>query len=163
MRKQDMQDERLTAQRRKIHSEAQGILMLVLLASTLVQQFLLKAPFEQYAVEAICFFGMSLYTVARYLALGIDMYGEGGRAEGVLLINSVVTGTVVTAVNGALNYAQYARRYQEDGIGFFIAMLAVTFVGATVCSFIVLSLLAYLNKKKQAAIQKRLDEEERDG
>jgi len=53
MKKQDMQDERVVAQRRKINSEAYGILMIVLLGSILVQQFLLNAPFKQYAVEVI--------------------------------------------------------------------------------------------------------------
>ena len=50
MRKQNLQDERVLAQRRKINSEAYGILMIALLCSVLVQQRLLNAPFEQYAV-----------------------------------------------------------------------------------------------------------------
>lgn len=43
--------ERVTAQRRKIKGEANGILMIVLLLSSiLIQQFLLDTPFEQCAV-----------------------------------------------------------------------------------------------------------------
>lgn len=162
MKKQNSQDERVVAQRRKINSEAYGILMIVLLCSMLVQQFLLNAPFEQYAVEFIGFFGMSIYMIIRYMTLGLNIYGEGKRAKAIPFVNSIVAGIVVTAINGVLNYTQYAERYKEDGIGYFIAVLAVTFISATVSTFVVLSCLNYLNKKKQAKIQKQLDEMEQD-
>lgn len=162
MRKQNLQDERVLAQRRKINSEAYGILMMILLCSVLVQQRLLNAPFEQYAVELICFFGMSLYMIIRYLTLGLDIYGEEKRAKAFPFINSIVTGIVITAINGVLNYTQYAEQYREDGIGYFIAVLAVTFISSTVLTYAVLSFLKYLNAKRQARIQKQLDEKELD-
>jgi hypothetical protein len=162
MKRQNMQDERVSAQQRKINSEAYSILMIVLLASMLVQQFLLDAPFEQYAAEFICFFGVSIYTIVRYMTLGLNIYGEGKRAKSIPLVNSIVTGITVTVINGVLNYTRYAEHYKEDGIGFFIATLAVTFISATVSVFILLSCLSYLNKKKQAKIQKQLDEDEKD-
>ena len=111
MKKQNLQDERVLAQRRKINSEAYGILMIALLCSVLVQQRLLNAPFEQYAVELICFFGMSLYMIIRYLTLGLDIYGEEKRAKAFPFVNSVVTGIVITTINGVLNYTQYAEQY----------------------------------------------------
>lgn len=162
MKRQNMQDERVAAQRRKINSEANGILMMVLLASILVQQFFLNAPFKQYAVEVICFFGISFYMIVRYMMLGLDLYGEGKRAKGILLVNSLVAGIAVTAINGVLNYAQYAERYKADGIGYFIAVLVITFISATVSTLAVQAFFAYLNQKKQAQIQKRLDEDEKD-
>jgi len=162
MKKQNTQDERVVAQRRKIHSEAYSILMMVLLASILVQQFLLNAPFEQYAVEFICFFGMSIYMIIRYLTFGLDIYGEGKRSKRIPLVNSMVVGITVTTINGVLNYTEYAERYQEDGIGYFITFLAVTFISAAVSAFAVLSYLDYLNKKKQAKIENQLEQEEKD-
>ena len=162
MKMQNSQDERVVAQRRKINSEAYGILMIALLCSMLVQQFLLKAPFEQYAVEFICFFGMSFYMIIRYMTLGLNIYGEGKRAEAIPIVNSIIAGIVVTVINGVSNYTQYAKQYQQDGIGYFIAVLAVTFISATVSGYIILSCLDYLNKKKQAKIQKQLDEKEQD-
>jgi peptidoglycan/LPS O-acetylase OafA/YrhL len=162
MKKQNSQDERVIAQRRKINSEAYGILMIALLGSILVQQFLLNAPFEQYTVEFICFFGMSLYMIIRYMTLGLNIYGEGKLAKDIPYLKSLVVGIVVTAINGVTNYSQYAEKYKEDGIGYFIAMLAVTFISATVSVFVVLTCLDYLNKKKQEKIQKQLDEEEQD-
>jgi hypothetical protein len=68
----------------------------------------------------------------------------------------------VTAITGVSSYIQYAEHYKEDGIGYFIAVLAITFTSATVFSFVVLYCFHYLNKKKQARIQKQLDEEEQD-
>lgn len=160
MKNQNFQDERILAQRRKINSEAHGILMIVLLGSILVQQFLLKAPFEQYAVEMICFFGISIYIIVRYMTLGLNIYGEGKRAKRIPFVNSIVTGVAVTTINGVLNYTKYAERYQRDGIGYFIAMLAVTFISSTFFAFIVLSCFSYLNKKRQDQIEKQLDNDE---
>lgn len=160
MKEQNLQDERVVAQRRKINSEAYVILMIALFFSMLVQQFLLDAPFEQYAVEFICFFGMSFYMIIRYMTLGLNIYGEGKRAKVIPFVNSIVVGFVVTAINGVSNYTQYAEQYKEDGMGYFVAVLAVTLISATVSSFVVLSGLEYLNNKKQAKIQKQLDEKE---
>ncbi|PRR80189.1 hypothetical protein CLLI_05730 [Clostridium liquoris] len=162
MKKQNLQDERVVAQRRKINSEAYSILMVALFCSMLVQQFLLNAPFKQYAVEFICFFGMSIYMIIRYMTLGLNIYSEEKRAKAIPFVNSIVAGIVVTAINGVLNYTQYAEQYKEDGRGYFIAVLAVTFISATLSVFFVLSCLNYLNKKKQAKIQKQLDEKEQD-
>lgn len=162
MKKQNSQDERVVAQRRKIISEAYGILMIALFCSILVQKFLLNAPFEQYAVEFICIFGMSLYLMIRHLTLGLNIYGEGKRAITIPIMNGIVTGIVVTAITGVSSYIQYAEHYKEDGIGNFIAVLAITFTSATVFSFVVLYCFHYLNKKKQARIQKQLDEKEQD-
>jgi FtsH-binding integral membrane protein len=160
MKKPNQQDELVAAQRRKIASDAYGILMIALLASVLVQQFLLNAPFEQYAVEAICFFGMSAYIIVRYVTLGIDLYGNKNRAKVTPFLNSIVAGGVITAVNGVLNYSKYGEHYQEDGIGPFVAVLAITFISVSIFVFLMFSLINYLNKKRQAQIQKRLDEEE---
>lgn len=100
--------------------------------------------------------------IIRYLTLGLDIYGEEKRAKAFPFINSIVTGIVITAINGVLNYAQYAEQYREDGIGYFIAVLAVTFISSTVLTYAVLSFLKYLNAKRQARIQKQLDEKELD-
>lgn len=160
MKNQNMQDERVVAQQRKINSEAYGILMLALLGSILIQQFFMDASFKQYAVEFICFFGMSIYMIIRYMMLGLSLHGEGKHAKTITLVNSLVVGIVVSAINGALNYAKYAQQYETDGIGYFIAVLFVTFISAAVPVYIILSSLSYLSEKKQAKIIKKLEDEE---
>ena len=160
MKRQNMQDERDLEHQRKVSSEVDGILMTVLLVSTLVQQFYLNAPFKQYAVEYICFLGISSYKLVRYITMGLDINSEGKRAKIMPLINSLVAGITVTVINGISNYTRYAEYYIEDGIGYFIAVLAVTFISATVFCFIVMSFINHLNKIKQDKIQKRLDKDE---
>ena len=163
MKKQNPQDERVVAQRRKINSEAYGILIVVLLLSIIVQQYLLNAPFEQYAVEFICFIGMSFFVLVRNMMLGLNLFGDGKRAKAIPFVNSIITGLVVTAINGVFNYIKFAEHYNETSIGYFVAVLAITFVSATVSVFIALSLLNYLNKKRQAKMLKRLDDEDENG
>ncbi len=162
MKRQSMQDERVSAQRRKVNSEAYGILMILLLVSILVQQFLFNAPFKQYAAEFICFFGMSIYMVVRYIMLGLNINGEGKQAKNVSLVISILAGSIVTTLNGIINYTRYAEHYRADGIGFFIATLVVTFMSATVLAFVLLSCANHMNNRKQAKIQKQLDEDEQD-
>ena len=163
MKKQNSPDERIVMQRRKANSEAFGILMITLIASMLVQDLLLNAPLEQYAAELICFTGTSLYMIIRYVTLGINIYDDGKRAKSIPFvngINSIIVGIVVTTVNGVLHYSQYSEQYKTDGIGFFIATLAVTFICSGILTFVTLSLISFLNKKKQIQIQKQLDEDE---
>ncbi|MDR1689358.1 MAG: hypothetical protein LBS21_12200 [Clostridiales bacterium] len=161
MERPNTHDERVLAHKRKINSEAYGILMIVLLASILVQQFLLDAPFEQYAVEILCFFGMSIYMIVRHITLGIDMHENEKRATAIPLLNSIVAGITVTVINGVLNFVKYGERYKETGAGVFAATLVFTFIGTTIFAFAVLSCVKYLNGKRQAQILKRLDEDER--
>ena len=162
MKKQNPQDERIMSQRQKINSEVHGILMIALFGAIIIQDFLLKAPFEQYAAEFICFVGIAVYLIIRYMALGVNIYGEGKNHKAMLLINSIVAGLAVTAINGVLNYLQYAEQYREDGMGYFIAMLAITFISATVFTFMVLACIYYFNYKKQVKIIRQLEEAEQD-
>jgi hypothetical protein len=159
MKKKNLQDERIVAQRHKIQSDAFGIIFFVLLISILVQQMLLDAPFEQYAVELICFLGMSVYLIIRNIALGNNLFGDGERAKIMLLVNSLVTGVIATTIHGVLNYTRYAEHY-DGRIGFFIATSAIFFISITALTFIALLCLGILNKRKQANIQKQLDEKE---
>lgn len=159
MKKQILKDERVLMQKRKILGEAYGILMIVLLVSILIQQFLFNAPFKQYAVEFICFFGISFYILIRNLMLGINIFGDEKSEKKIMLINSIVTGISVTIVNGILNYIQYAEHY-EGRIQFFIATLIVTFISATIGTFLFFALFSFINHMKQREIEKKLDEEE---
>lgn len=160
MKKVKFEDERIVVERRKINSEAFGILMIVLLVSSLVQQFWLDAPIEQYVVEMICFLGISIYILIRNMMFGHDLFGEGKLAKYIPLVNSVVTGLVITTINGVCNYIQHKEIYQENGISLFIAILIITFISVAISTFIVISCLDWLNRKRQAKIMSELDKEE---
>ncbi|MCL2110855.1 MAG: hypothetical protein FWH32_01100 [Clostridiales bacterium] len=160
MKNQAVQDERVVAQGRKIQSDGFRILLAVLAVAVVVQQVFLDAPFEQYAVELICFLGMTVYMIVRNIVAGNNLFGEGKGARLVPLVCSLVVGGAVTAVNGVLNYARYAGIYQESGVGFFVAVLGITFVSAAIVTFVVISGFGFLNSRRQARIRKRLDEDE---
>ena len=159
MKKKNPYDERIVVERRKINSEAYGILFIVLLVSVLVQRYWFEAPIEQYAVELICFLGISVYTLIRYMMIGHDLFGEGKRAKYIPLLNSIVVGIVVAVNNVVLNYPKNAE-YYSDNIGMFIFILAINFICVVAFTFALMSCLSYLNKKKQAKILKRLEEDE---
>lgn len=159
MKKQIIQDERVIIQKQKILSEAYVILMMVLIISIIVQQNILNAPFKQYAVEFICFFGISIYILIRNFMFGIDIFGDKKRARIMALINSIIAGITVTAVTGILNYIEYAEHYEGNLILFVISLL-ITFVSSVICTLVVFALISFINNRKINKIQKELDEEE---
>lgn len=123
--------------------------MVVLLGSVLIQQFYMKAPFSQYAGEFIAFFGISLYMVFRHLILGLNLFGEGKRAKMIPLLNSIVLASVVTTITGISNYSTYGDKYKTDGMGYFIAVLGVTFVSAWLsCFYCYLSSITLTRKNR---------------
>lgn len=159
MKKRALQDERVVALSRKTLSEAYSLLMLTLLAAMLVQQFVLEAPFRQYAAEFFCFFGASAYVVIRRLALGINVFPEERSTKRRAMLAGVVSGLTVAAINGVQNYARYAESYRGRP-ALFAATLAITFASAAVSAFAVLCFLSYMNDRRQKRILKSLDEEE---
>lgn len=159
MKTKSPQDERVVAQRRKIQSDGFAVVLFVLLISAVVQELFLNAPFKQYAVELICFFGMSAYLLIRNIAIGVNIYGDDKRGKVMPLVNSLASGIGATTVFGILNYSKYAGHY-ENNSGLYIATLAIFFISVTISAFIAMSLFAYLSNKKQAKIQKQLDEDE---
>lgn len=159
MKKQIIQDERVIIQKQKILSEAYVILMVVLIISIFIQQNLLNAPFEQYAVECICFIGISIYILIRNLMLGIDMFGEKKKAIIIALRSSIIAGIAVTVVTGILNYIKYAEKY-EGKLVFFAISLLIIFISAVICTFAVFALIGFINNRKLNQLQKKLDEEE---
>ncbi|MDF2866204.1 MAG: hypothetical protein K0R72_1022 [Clostridia bacterium] len=160
MKKQIIQDERVVAQKQKILSESYVILMIILIISIFIQQNLLNAPFKQYAVEFICFFGISIYILIRNLTLGIDMFGEKKKAKIIALRNSIIAGIAVTVVTGISNYIEYAEKY-EGKLIFFVISLLITFVSAVICTFVVFALIGFINNMKINQLEKKLDEEEK--
>ncbi len=160
MKRKNNQDERVIGQRRKVSGEVEGILMIALFVSIILQQFFLNAPFKQYTAELIIFIGIAIYKIIRYITLGLDINSEGKRARFMPYIISIMGGIIVTIINGILNYIRYAEHYKKDGISYFIPTLVVTFISATIFCYFVTSFFYLLNKKKQDKIRKQLDEEE---
>ena len=159
MKNQNLQDERIVSQHRKIKSDAFSIVFFILLISVVVQQSFLNAPFEQFAVELICLVGMAVYMTVRYLALGLDLFDEGKQAKYSLVVNTLAISILATVIHGVLNYTRNTEHY-ADNLGLFAGTLAVFFICVTLLCFIVMLCFYYINKKRQEQINNKLDEDE---
>lgn len=159
MKKEFINDERDTSQRRKVGSETCNLLMLALLLSLLIQQMILDAPFEQYAAEFICFFAASIYIVIRNLVLGNDFITRRQKSKKWLVISTLVGGITMTTLMSLQNYAKYGDKHN---IFSFSGTILIFFITSTALMFFGFSLLYTLNEKRQTKIAKKLDEEEND-
>ncbi|MGI6412796.1 MAG: DUF6773 family protein [Syntrophomonadaceae bacterium] len=151
------QDERTVAQKRKIGSETCNLLLLALMISILVQQYLLNVPFAHYAAEFICFFGACFYLVIRNITAGNDLYRRKNIGFKWVIINSLVCGFTICIVTGIANYARYG---EQAASSLWLTTLVITFLSGTAAAFLGFSLLHYFNNKKQQNIADELDEEE---
>lgn len=148
MTEKPIQDERILQQRRFIQSRGYAYLVLILAVSVLVQQFVLHAPFAQYAVEFFLLIGCGIYNLVSNCVRGIDIVNPTGKNPTQLLVESVetaVVGTVALALLGG-------GRNWQDLLLFFITFVAVMY-GVRLG-------LILLTRKKQEEIDKALDQDE---
>lgn len=149
MSNNQLQDERVLTIRRKIQSETYALVITALLGSVLVQQFLLRAPFAQYAVEFFVVIGCGAYTTIRNLSAGIDLWGTGGAKTGKKRLLSTVLGSLCAVLLLAVLSGQ------TDATS-----LGVFFVCFVVASLLLSSGMAALQRRKQHAIERALDADE---
>ena len=90
MKNNQINDERVINERRKITAEAYGLIMIFLLISMLVKQFIFHSEFNEYAVEFIAFFGSSIYIVIRNIFVGNNLYEENKKR--LPIMNSIIMG-----------------------------------------------------------------------
>lgn len=148
MKNNKIQDERILFARRKIQSQAYGWLIFGLMISIIIQQFFMKAPFAQYAVEFFLLIGCGLYVSICHFREGIDIWNPRGDGKKKMLLNTIITG-VASVTLFALLSGQYD-----------ITNLASYFVSFVLFFFIFRSAMIAINKKKQQTIEKRLNDDE---
>lgn len=159
MKKKKIQDERVLSQKRKIGNDAFQIISLGLFLSVLVQQYIFDAPFSQYAVEMILLITVSLYVIVRNIMVGNDIFDSNKVNQRVVIINSIICGIIITIVNTILNYIKFREIFTTDIINSVVVSL-VTFVCASVVSFVVLQILYVINKRKQIQIEIQLEDDD---
>ncbi len=158
--KNEMIDERIIFSKRKIQSDGFMIVWLILLVSTLVQQYL-GAPITQYIVEIVVFLFMSVYLLFFNLVKGNEFYPTGNKKSNALIITqSIFTGLVIAVINTVQNYFNYSDKVQDSVVIHVSAVAVVSFISGTVVTFVVLKILAYLNEKRQQKINTCLDNDE---
>ncbi len=149
MKNSIIQDERIISQRRKIQSDAYQILLYCLFVSVLIQQFLLNAPFSQFAAELFCLAGMVIYVAVRYLITGIDVCNSAEQSKKRTLLNSLITGVISTGILAVLS--------GERSIGSLFLFLIVF----SVCFFAMQTVMLFLNKKRQKQLDDIIDEQDK--
>lgn len=157
MKKNIKQDERAVALKRKIASDTCSLLLAALMISLLFQQFVLDAPFAQYAAEFFCFIGAYTFIIIRNLIAGNSLYGERYSGKKILMISSIVAG--LTMITGIINYSRYGDKFVDVRL---LPTLAITFICAAAGMFAASSFLYYLNRRRQEKITEELDRQERD-
>ena len=151
MKNNQINDERVTNIKRQITGEAYGLVMIFLLSSILIKQFMLNSEFSQYAVEFIAFFGSSIYIVVRNIFVGNDLYGKNKKI--LPIINSLIMGASVTFTLVFLRYKEF------NTINDFILESIIAFICAFVSSFLVFFIINKITQKRVKYIEKKYDEE----
>lgn len=160
MKNQTLKDERVINGKRKIQSHGFQIVWLVLLITVLIQQYLYKAPFTQYAVEFLIVIGMSIYVVIANIIIGNDIFNSKKRGQVIIVINSLVTGITVSVISTIINYINYSDKIQHSTPIHLALVSGITFLSTTALAFIVLEIFYFINNKKQEAIDKKLNEDD---
>lgn len=142
------QDERIISQRRKIQSDAYQILVYCLLVSIVIQQFVLNAPFSQFAVEFFCLIGMGIYMTIRHLTAGIDIWNSKAHTNKKVLINGVTSGVISVILIAVLA----GERNVLNLVIFFLCFTAINFIANLT--------FQYINKKRQRQIDDKLNSDE---
>ncbi len=148
MKNNKINDERIVSQRRKIQSDAFSILVYFLAVSIVVQQFLLKAPFSQFAVEFFSLIAMGIYISIRHLSMGLDLTDSEASSSKKLLFNSIFSGTLsiifLMVMGGERNPL----------------LLVILFMGVSVSFFSSHMVFQSLLKKKNKELDDQFNEEE---
>ncbi|WP_405176471.1 DUF6773 family protein [Paenibacillus sp. FSL H8-0261] len=148
MKKSKMNDERIVSQRRTIQSDAYQILVYCLLISVLIQQFIMNAPFEQFAVEFFCLIGSGIYITIRHLSVGVDIWDSQRNTNKKLLINSIISGGICVSLLIVLA----GERNVWSIILIFVSFIIVYFLTHLV--------LRNINKKRQQQIDDELSSDD---
>ena len=148
MKNNEVQDERILFTRRKIQSKAYGWLVYGLMFSIIVQQFFMKAPFSQYAVEFFALIGCGLYISICHFKEGIDIWNPKGDGKKKLLLNTIISG-----VFSLILFAFLSGQYNIKDLSSYFVSFVIFFFGFR-------SVMIVINKKKQQAIDNKLNDDD---
>ena len=143
-----IRDERIVTQKRKIGSDAFGIVYFGLIASILLQQFMFDAPFSQYAAEFIFVMIAAIYVVSRNIIAGNNLFTETFKGQKIVVLNSIVCGVTIAVITTALNTTNLGLEQMGGATGIAMATL-ITFACGAIVAFIGFELLYIINKKRQ--------------
>ena len=156
MTNNNIKDERVMEQRRKIGSDAYQLISMFLLASIVYNMFILNAPKSAYITEVIAFFGGSAYVIFKNIMIGNDLNGDCaiGTKKPTMrkyLLTSLISSLTITTVLVINDYTRYMQN-KEKIIIIFLCMFAYWFLSHWG--------LNMLSKKRSDKIAKQYEEEQ---
>lgn len=148
MKNNQIQDERILTERRKIQSRGYAYIVYILLISVVVQQFFMNAPFAQYSVEFFILIGCGIYNIISNYMKGVDIWNPRGDGKKQILLSTLISG-----VASVILYAILSGQYEFDGLAFY-------FVFFVIFCFSVRLIMIALNRKKQELIDKQINDDD---
>ena len=149
MKNNQINDERVINEKRKITQEAYGLIMIFLLISMLIKQFIFNSEFNEYAVEFIAFFGASIYIVIRNIFVGNNLYEENKKR--LPIMNSIIMGLSSTFALALLRYKEF--NTSND----FILQCIEVFIFTTLSSFVFISIINKATQKRIKYMENKYD------
>lgn len=147
MRNDYVKDERLIFEKRKAQSTGFELVILILNVSIIVQMFFMRANLEQYCVELFMLVGCGLYNTVLNYRCGIYNFKDTQRKKTVFK-------TVVTCGVSAVFFVLLTGDFKLNNILLFIILYLILLLTADV-------IVGNLVQKRQRAVEKKLDEEEK--
>lgn len=150
MKNRQMQDERVVMQQRKILSEVYIFLMLLLMGSMLVKQFIFNAPFAEYCVEFIGFFGASIYVLVRNLVSGNNLFKT---KKSKIEILSIFVSAIIIAVMSTIITSDSIKDLKD-----LIKPISINLLVALLVMFSIYFILNMVVKKRQKKLESKYDD-----
>ena len=148
MKNNQINDERIIAERRKIQSRGYAWIVTILLISVIVQQFFMRAPFAQYAVEFFILIGCGIYNIIANYKKGIDIWNPAGDDKKKIFLNTLISGIL-----SVILFAYLSGNHKMNS-------LLSYFVGFVTFIFVFRLIMIGINRKKQEDIDKELNNED---
>ena len=151
----NINDERILSERRRIQSRAFSYIIYALVLSIVIKMVFMDAGFEMYASELIILIGSGLYMIVANYLKGINIWSINANDGTNRYTKNLIIATVISIILND-NLKKYT------GIGITDSkMTAIVYSVSWITIFSIISIVMYyLNKKKQEKIDKQLDDEE---
>ena len=149
----NINDERILSERRRIQSRAYSYIIYALVLSIVIKMVFMDAGFEMYASELIILIGSGLYMIVANYLKGINIWSiNANDGTNRFSKNLIIAGVISIILND--NLKKYIGI--EDS-----KLTAIVYTVSWTTVFSIISIVMYyLNKRKQEKIDKQLDDEE---
>ena len=151
----NINDERILSERRRIQSRGYTYIIYALVLSIVIKMVFMDASFEMYASELIILIGSGLYMIIANYLKGINIWSINPNDGTNRYTKNLIIASVISIILND-NLKKYT------GIGITDSkMTAIVYSVSWITIFSITSIVMYyLNKKKQEKIDKQLDDEE---